>query len=523
MKLSLRKAWVLITGLLALGPWSMTVSAQFTAPPSISKSFSPFTIGVNGTSTLTFTITNPNATTALTNVGFSDPFPSGVVIANPNGVTANCAANDTVAPGSTSTSFTGFTIPAGGTCIFGVNVVGTTAGVKNNVTSNVTSNEGGTGNQASATLLVVAPPSISKSFLPNKFIPGGTTTVSFSITNPNSSVGLTGVAFTDTLPSGLVVASPNGLTSTCGGTATANAGSGAISLSGGSIASSGNCAVTATVTAPEGIYLNSVQVTSTNGGTGNTSSATVFVATPPNLSKVFGEVSIGPLSSTTLTFTLINPNHIVTLDGLTFSDTLPTGLVISTPGVVTGTCGGGTIVAPAGNNLITVGGATLPPQASCTFSVNVSSDGTVLGSLTNTTSTVTSNEALPGAAASAILFIGDPFQVRYAANLNIGESYIDITNTGSNGAPLLGPGFGGASGNICVNVYTFDPGEELISCCSCLITPDQTVNLGVNRDLTVKSLTGVVPTSVTVKLLATLAGGPGSGGSGTSCTNSRPV
>ena len=110
-----------------------------------------------------------------------------------------------------------------------------------------------------------------------------------------------------------------------------------------------------------------------------------------------------------------------------------------------------------------------------------------------------------------------PFQVRYAANLNIGESYIDITNTGANGAPLLGPGFGGAAGNICVNVYAFDPGEELISCCSCLVTPDQTVNLGVNRDLTVKTLTGVVPTSVTVKLLATLAG---TAGSGTSCTNS---
>jgi hypothetical protein len=110
-----------------------------------------------------------------------------------------------------------------------------------------------------------------------------------------------------------------------------------------------------------------------------------------------------------------------------------------------------------------------------------------------------------------------PVQVGYAANLNIGESYIDITNTGANGAPLLGPGFGAASGNICVNVYSFDPGEELISCCSCLVTPDQTVNLGVNRDLTVKTLTGVVPTSVTVKLLATLAG---TNGTGTSCTNS---
>ena len=51
-------------------------------------------------------------------------------------------------------------------------------------------------------------------------------------------------------------------------------------------------------------------------------------------------------------------------------------------------------------------------------------------------------------------------QVGYAANLNIGESYIDITNTGANGAPLLGPGFGAASGNICVNVYSFDPGER---------------------------------------------------------------
>ena len=92
-------------------------------------------------------------------------------------------------------------------------------------------------------------------------------------------------------------------------------------------------------------------------------------------------------------------------------------------------------------------------------------------------------------------------------SLQVGESVTEITNTGANGASLLGLGFGVAAGNICVNVYAFDPGEELISCCSCLVTPDQTVNLGVNRDLTVKTLTGVVPTSVTVKLLATLAGG----------------
>ena len=110
-----------------------------------------------------------------------------------------------------------------------------------------------------------------------------------------------------------------------------------------------------------------------------------------------------------------------------------------------------------------------------------------------------------------------PFQVRYAANPAAGESYINVVNTGANGAPLLGPGFGGASGNICVNVYAFSPDEQLISCCSCLVTPNGVVNLGVNRDLTIKTLTGVVPTSVVVKLVSTLAG---NGGTGTSCSNS---
>src|ERR1019366_9855123 len=99
-----------------------------------------------------------------------------------------------------------------------------------------------------------------------------------------------------------------------------------------------------------------------------------------------------------------------------------------------------------------------------------------------------------------------PFQVKYAANPAAGESYINIVNTGANGAPLLGPGFGAAGlGNTCVNVYAFSPDEQLISCCSCLITPNGVKTLGVNSDLTVKTLTGIVPTSVVVKLVNTLA------------------
>jgi hypothetical protein len=109
------------------------------------------------------------------------------------------------------------------------------------------------------------------------------------------------------------------------------------------------------------------------------------------------------------------------------------------------------------------------------------------------------------------------FQVSYAANPSAGESLINMVNTGANGDPLLGPGFGGAAGNTCVNVYAFDPSEELIACCSCLLTPNQVVNLGVNASLTIKTQTGVVPASVTIKLLNTLAG---PAGTATNCTNS---
>jgi hypothetical protein len=115
------------------------------------------------------------------------------------------------------------------------------------------------------------------------------------------------------------------------------------------------------------------------------------------------------------------------------------------------------------------------------------------------------------------------FQVRYAANLNIGESYVNVTNSGANGAPLLGPGFGGAAGNICVNVYTFSPDEQEISCCSCLVTPNALWNFGVARDLTSHTLTQVVPNSVVVKLLATLAGPTGTATGATACSNSAAL
>lgn len=115
--------------------------------------------------------------------------------------------------------------------------------------------------------------------------------------------------------------------------------------------------------------------------------------------------------------------------------------------------------------------------------------------------------------------IPDAFQVRYASNLNKGDSFINITNTGSaiEEAMIVVPGVG--AGNICANVYVFDPSEEMLGCCSCLITPNALVSLSVQGDLISNTLSPQTPTAVVVKLVASspvpLAGVAGT--SGTTC------
>ena len=75
-------------------------------------------------------------------------------------------------------------------------------------------------------LLVTVPPAISASFGAATIPLAGSTSLSYTITNPAwSGATANGLAFTNNLPSGLVVATPNGLTGSCGGgTITANAG-----------------------------------------------------------------------------------------------------------------------------------------------------------------------------------------------------------------------------------------------------------------------------------------------------------
>jgi hypothetical protein len=263
-------------------------------PPDIAKAFSPATIGLNDTSMLTFTLTNPNPFAALAGVNFSDVFPTlpgAMRVATPLTTTNTCSGTlqdsdgNALAAGDTGIRLINGALPAGGSCTLSVRVSVNAAGNYLNTSGSVGATGTPTGNTASASLGVVAPANVSKSFLPSEIGAGRTSQLRITISNTSGTDELTGVAVSDTYPAGLLNASPSNVQTACtagssvtvtGGVAAGNT----LSLSNGTLKPSGSCTVSVEVTAATvGSYVNTTSVvTSTNGGTGASATATLVVS-----------------------------------------------------------------------------------------------------------------------------------------------------------------------------------------------------------------------------------------------------
>jgi hypothetical protein len=292
----------------------LNIAATLASPPSIAKAFAPSSIILNGTTALTFTLTNPNPTAPQTGVGFTDTLPAGLVVANPNGASTTChdpKLRPAADPGSSTITVSQGSLQPAETCTATVSIQGNSPGVFTNTTSAVTSDQG-TGNTALANLTVVGPPVISKSFGASSIRLGASTSLTFTLKNPNPTAPLSGISFSDTLPRGLVVATPdNGLTGSCFGTIVAGSDSSAISLAGGAIPASGSCNFSVDVI---GIRPgNQVNVTgrpaSKEAGMGETATASVTVDDCPagqtanllrattNLGTVLGAFCVDPATA----------------------------------------------------------------------------------------------------------------------------------------------------------------------------------------------------------------------------------
>ena len=268
-------------------------------PPTITKAFSPNSILVGGTSTLTITLLNPNATAAGLVAAFVDTLPSGVVVAAAPNAGTTCPGTGAVAAsagGGTVTLPATHSIPAGsgsspGSCTVTVDVTGSTAGAFLDVipANALQTSNGSNTLPAEATLTitpliapVVAPPTIAKAFNLPAIATGGVSQLVITLSNPNITAATLSAALTDTLPGGMVIATNPNASTTCtgSGAVAATAGGSSVTLPAtrtipaGVGTTPGSCTVTVNVTAPGcGNFINTLAANALQTSNGNNAGA----------------------------------------------------------------------------------------------------------------------------------------------------------------------------------------------------------------------------------------------------------
>jgi len=352
------------------------------------KSFTPASIAAGGNSRLRIDIFAPSDTN-LTNFSITDNLPAGVTVSNstPPAV-SGCGASASLnaGTGATSISLTGGLIIATQRCRIDVFVTSSTPGVHTNTIppTNITNTENRVpAGSLTSNLTVTGGGNLSialvKDFNPLTVFGGSASTMSIQLINPGN-VALTGIAFTDTMPTGMILANPvNFNVGTCGGTLSA-LGADAFSFSGGSLPALGTCTLTLSATMTvNGNLTNTIPagaVTTSNNVTNADPTAASLTNLPgASVSKFFSPNPVAAGSYSTLTITIQNTGNIA-LTGMRLSDslpgTLPSGLVVAGPPAPApvNNCGG-TFTAVTGTQVVELINGSLGASSSCTILVSI--------------------------------------------------------------------------------------------------------------------------------------------------------
>ncbi|QHN62847.1 DUF7927 domain-containing protein [Curtobacterium flaccumfaciens] len=112
----------------------------------------------------------------------------------------------------------------------------------------------------------------------------------------------------------------------------------------------------------------------------------------PQLDKAFSPTSVPIGDASTLTFTVTNTSELAAKNGWSFTDDLPSGLELASS-TVGGTCNATTAATAGGTSIAITDGQLNAGQASCTITVQVTSD--TVGSYTNGPRNVTTTGLNP--------------------------------------------------------------------------------------------------------------------------------
>jgi hypothetical protein len=425
-------------------------------PPAFSKAFQPDVIGPGSVAVLRFDISNLEGG-PVTGLAFTDTLPAGVAIASPAGASTTCGGELTAANGGGTISFSGGSLGAGAACSIRVNATSSTLGVHTNVSGDLTSSAGNSGNAADDLTVAADRPGFSKAFSPSAVAFGGRSTLTFTVDNSANPSALSSLSFSDALPLGMVIASPANASTDCQSTIqtstlTAVPGTGLVALSAFGflpsypvLAAGATCTVNVDVIggAVGMLFNTSGELTSASGGptrsSGAATAALEVTATPIALVKSFTDDPVPPGGTVELQFTIANLDRGADATAISFSDDLDatlTGLTaVGLP--MAGVCGPGSQLA--GTGLLTLTGGTLAAEAQCSFSVTLQVPaGAATGAYPNTTSSISADLGgvpVTGTPGADILFVAakeftdDPVGAGGTVNLEFTITNTSLTST----------------------------------------------------------------------------------------------
>lgn len=396
--------------LAAADPASATLTVAPT-PPLFSKTFSTDILRVGFSTTLQFTVDNSASVAEATSLDFTDNLPTGLIVGAPSNASTSCTGGTITATLGTSTiAYTGGSVAASSSCTISVDVVPLVAATFENTTGDLTSSLGNSGTASDT--LQAKEASFTKAFAQTNPQAGGSTSLSFEITNSSTSDSLTDLSFTDNLDhvlTGLLVTSSLPINDVCGAGSILSNASG-LSLTGGNIVAGGSCSFSIDLMVPTnatpGNYLNTTSSLMSDHliVAMPASDALTVAPTPPTFTKTFTPDSVATDQVSVLRFTIDNSSSAVAATALTFTDNLPAGLVVSPSTMLISSCGMGTTTAVSGSSVISFTGGSVAALATCSISVNVqSAQG---GVFLNTSGELTSSAGNSGTA-SATLTVDD--------------------------------------------------------------------------------------------------------------------
>ncbi len=270
---------------------SDTLTINAPVAPTISKTFSPDPMSINGTSTLTISLGNTNTFSATLSAALVDTLPTAgngdVVVAAPPNIGGTCNSADVTAiAGATSVTYVnGASIPVGG-CTISVDVTSAALGTYTNTIpiGALQTNLGNNAAAASDTLTVSAttPPTVSKSFSPTSINPGGTSQLTITLGNSGAAAMTLSANLDDNLPGGVTAVTVNNVATTCTDAAVDISTNTRVRYQSGATIPAGGCNIVVNVTSSTlGTVTNFIPVSAlqTNAGSNSSSASANLTVT----------------------------------------------------------------------------------------------------------------------------------------------------------------------------------------------------------------------------------------------------